>query len=177
MRNASHFWTDEKVERLKALIRAEQAYSSADMGQMLGCSRNAVIGKVHRLGLSLKLTSATNEKTVRRSAKELRKELLAKMLAAKELEMERPKGRVPPLQLNLSKAGTEPHPEPLKDAKGAYFTVVTVGNTQCHFPYGDPAKHEFHYCGHPGYPWCEFHRKICFTPALGPVKISLGQRG
>lgn len=44
-------WTDERVDRLKALW--EEGKSAAEIAEILGdVSRNAVIGKAHRLGLS-----------------------------------------------------------------------------------------------------------------------------
>ncbi len=46
---ASNFWTDEKTERLRVMY-AEGA-SASDMARELGAkSRNAVVGKLHRLG-------------------------------------------------------------------------------------------------------------------------------
>jgi GcrA cell cycle regulator len=44
-------WTDEKVDRLKELWG--QGMSASEIAELLGeVSRNAVIGKAHRLGLS-----------------------------------------------------------------------------------------------------------------------------
>ena len=44
-------WTDERIERLKAMW-AEGKTASAIAEELGGVSRNAVIGKAHRLGLS-----------------------------------------------------------------------------------------------------------------------------
>ena len=45
------YWTDERIERLKALW--VDGYSAAQIAKILGTvTRNSVIGKVHRLGLS-----------------------------------------------------------------------------------------------------------------------------
>lgn len=43
-------WSDERVERLRALFA--DGLSASQIGAELGCSRNAIIGKSHRLGLS-----------------------------------------------------------------------------------------------------------------------------
>ena len=43
-------WTPEIVEKLKAMW--EDGASGAEIGRMIGYSRNAVLGKIHRLGLS-----------------------------------------------------------------------------------------------------------------------------
>ena len=42
-------WTDRKVEKLRDLW--DQGLSTAEIGKKLGVSKNAVVGKVHRLGL------------------------------------------------------------------------------------------------------------------------------
>ncbi|MBT6203466.1 MAG: GcrA family cell cycle regulator [Alphaproteobacteria bacterium] len=42
-------WTDEKIERLKELW--DQGLSTAEIGRELGVSKNAVVGKSHRLAL------------------------------------------------------------------------------------------------------------------------------
>ena len=51
MADAGLPWTDERVELLKKLW-ADGLSASQIAGQMGGVTRNAVIGKVHRLGLS-----------------------------------------------------------------------------------------------------------------------------
>ena len=50
-------WTDERVELLKKLW-AEGLSASQIAGRLGGATRNAVIGKVHRLGLSGRATSS-----------------------------------------------------------------------------------------------------------------------
>jgi hypothetical protein len=50
MPNALTAWPDERTERLKVLW-AEGASSATVIGRELGMSRNAILGKVHRLGL------------------------------------------------------------------------------------------------------------------------------
>ncbi len=51
MTDAAFTWTEERVELLKQLWTDGRSASqiAAEIG---GCSRNAVIGKIHRLGLS-----------------------------------------------------------------------------------------------------------------------------
>lgn len=43
----SGFWTVEKIDEMKKL--AHEGHSASQIGAVLGCSRNAVIGKMHRL--------------------------------------------------------------------------------------------------------------------------------
>ena len=53
-------WTDEKVNKLKELWGKKTA---SEIAQIIGnVSRNAIIGKAHRLNLSIKLRSNKNVK-------------------------------------------------------------------------------------------------------------------
>ncbi|HDL16571.1 MAG TPA: GcrA cell cycle regulator, partial [Rhizobiales bacterium] len=62
-------WTDDRVELLKKLW-AEGLSASQIAGQLGGVTRNAVIGKVHRLGLSGRATTSRTKapRTRRRTA-------------------------------------------------------------------------------------------------------------
>jgi GcrA cell cycle regulator len=42
-------WTEDRIERLKQLW--EEGVTTAEIGRMIGVTKNAVIGKVHRIGL------------------------------------------------------------------------------------------------------------------------------
>lgn len=53
-------WTDERVEILKKLWAKETP--AAEIAEVLGTTRNAVIGKAHRLGLSAKKSAAADKK-------------------------------------------------------------------------------------------------------------------
>ena len=43
-------WTDEDIERLKKLW--SEGHSTAEIGRLIGKSKNAVVGKAHRLSLA-----------------------------------------------------------------------------------------------------------------------------
>lgn len=49
----SDFWTDERIEQLKAYW-ADPKLSARIIGRRMGCTRCAVIGKAHRLNLPLR---------------------------------------------------------------------------------------------------------------------------
>ena len=55
-------WTDERVELLKKMWGEGQSASQIAK-ELGGVTRNAVIGKVHRLGLSNRTTGATAKPT------------------------------------------------------------------------------------------------------------------
>jgi GcrA cell cycle regulator len=61
-------WTDERVEVLKKMWGEGQS-ASVIAKELGGVTRNAVIGKVHRLGLSNRVTSTTAKPATKEKAK------------------------------------------------------------------------------------------------------------
>ena len=59
-------WTDDRVEILKKLWGEGQSASQIAK-ELGGVTRNAVIGKVHRLGLSNRATSSSSSKSDKKS--------------------------------------------------------------------------------------------------------------
>jgi GcrA cell cycle regulator len=120
-----------------------------------GFSRNAVIGKVHRLGLSGRAT--TERKPRMRSAtsrkpKAPRPQRPTRRLLADELYQ--------PLALADIAA---------PDMRPCAFLELDA--TRCHFPIGDPGDPDFHFCGGsplPERPYCAFHWRLTHTEATGP---------
>src|SRR4030081_1642272 len=127
-------WTDERVEQLKALWT--EGLSASQIARVLGgVTRNAVIGKVHRLGLAGRAGPARSERP--RSAVTGRS--VAHVAA-------------PPPEI------IEEDPVVLED--GRFATVLTINDRMCRWPIGDPAENEFHFCGREPRlcsPYCKHH--------------------
>lgn len=132
-------WTDERVEQLKQLW-GEGLSASQIANTMGGVTRNAVIGKVHRLGLAGRATPAAPKPKVVEAA-------------APERE-----ARVSSISLDsLGFASDRP-------------TVSSIGTNQCKWPIGDPASEDFHFCGQSassGKPYCAYHSQLAFQPSTG----------
>ncbi len=147
-------WTDDRVEMLKKLW-AEGLSASQIAGKMGGVTRNAVIGKVHRLGLSGRATPA---KPSRGRAPDKRVE---PVVAAK------PKPFTPePEAKPIIRAPEVSQPVVLDS--GDLTTVATLNRNMCKWPIGDPAKDDFHFCGQPSEvnkPYCTYHAQLAFQPA------------
>jgi len=132
-------WTDERVEQLKGLWN--EGLSASQIARALGgISRNAVIGKVHRLGLAGRAVPTRSERprTQRRTAI-----------------------HTAPAPIEV----IEEDPIPLAD--GHFATVLTITDRMCHWPIGDPSENEFHFCGRkprPGSPYCEAHARKAYQP-------------
>lgn len=149
-------WTDERVELLKRLWA--EGLSASQIAQKLGAvTRNAVIGKVHRLGLSGR---ATPSRPSRRTAKPA---------------VARP-ARATPAAASAAPRPAAPPPAPLEPAKlpsGEFATVLTLGSHICKWPIGDPDDASFRFCGrHAGAatPYCEAHARVAYQPQKKRVR-------
>ena len=127
-------WTDERIAELSKLW--DTGYSASAIGKMLGVSKNAVVGKAHRMRLAARPSPIRRDQHVR---------------------MRR---RVPmPIRLSEHRPVVTPAPAPLppvhrlaarRDGKGP----------NCLWPHGDPGDLDFHFCGAPaveGKPYCPQH--------------------
>ena len=152
-------WTEERVADLKRLW-AEGHSASQIAKQLGGVTRNAVIGKVHRLGLSGRATPSRPVKRPPRLARPkpqvIRKNGTTTVVKPAPL---------PSVALPEEKAAQL---EPQKLPNGDFVTVVNVKDTMCKWPIGDPADPAFSFCGRKaadGSPYCAHHAKMAFQPA------------
>lgn len=157
-------WTEDRVETLKKLW-SDGLSASQIAKQLGGVTRNAVIGKVHRLGLSGR---AAPSRPVRRP--------VTRPAAART---PRPAAAAAPAPRVQANAAAEPAPAPAPvqnlpapvDAKrmanGEYATVLTLREGMCKWPIGDPSDAEFRFCGRstrPGGAYCEAHAQMAYQP-------------
>jgi GcrA cell cycle regulator len=150
-------WTDERVETLKKLW-GEGLSASQIAGRLGSVTRNAVIGKVHRLGLSGRATTSrmkSHRPRPRMASKRMAKARFAASgnPAFRALYQET-EAYVPPVEEMII---------PLAERK----TIQTLVECSCRWPIGDPQMADFHFCGKnkvPGLPYCEFHARRAFQP-------------
>ncbi len=165
-------WTDERVELLKKLW-AEGLSARQIADQLGGVTRNAVIGKVHRLGLSGRATT-TRTKTVRPRKK--RTDSVVRPLSGRAASPAVSPGVANPKQSpgleNFPTALMPPVDElfiPVKDR----VTMETLKEHHCKWPIGDPAEEDFHFCGHKRHGdgvYCEFHAAKASQPSRRTVR-------
>lgn len=150
-------WTDERVELLKKLW-GEGLSASQIAGRLGNVTRNAVIGKVHRLGLSGRAT------TSRMKSHRPRPRMAAKRTAKTRFSpLGNPAFRALYAEAEIYQAPVEELVIPPNERK----YIQTLTECSCRWPIGDPQTPEFHFCGKnkvPGLPYCEFHARRAFQP-------------
>lgn len=171
-------WTDERVELLKKMWGEGQSASQIAK-ELGGVTRNAVIGKVHRLGLSNRAGSTTPAKPSKEAPKAAAKP--AEPVAEAKPEAPAPQSAPTPMRKQIIPAGQPLPPQPSANeiSPEALATVREVEKTArkislmeltertCKWPIGDPATDEFWFCGLPaqaGKPYCEAHVGVAFQP-------------
>jgi GcrA cell cycle regulator len=158
-------WTDERIALLKARWAAGASCSqiAAELGDV---SRNAVIGKLHRLGLSG--PPRPKERAARQARPQARR--------APERKPARPTRPLLPEQFYqpLSKRDlAAPHMRPC--------SLLELTDCMCRFPIGVPGAPDFLFCGanaavrfdryrRPRFlPYCAFHAHIAYVPMIERV--------
>lgn len=184
-------WTDDRVETLKRMWGEGQSASQIAK-ELGGVTRNAVIGKVHRLGLSNRAGSGGNAGKAAAKEKAPSKPATPKAPPkAKAEPASKPKKEEPELDENgipisaarraIIPAGQPLPPQPSaneispealakvseveKSAKR--ISLMELTEKTCKWPVGDPATDDFWFCGLPvqqGKPYCEAHVGVAFQP-------------
>ena len=185
-------WTDERVETLKKMWNEGQSASQIAK-ELGGVTRNAVIGKVHRLGLSNRTgvapqpspapqpsaapaqpsaPAATRPEPAPQPAPEPAAEAdeaedaPIPMSAARRAII--PAGQPLPPQPSANEISPEALAKVSEVEKGAKkLTLMELTEKTCKWPVGDPATDNFWFCGLPtqsGKPYCEAHVGVAFQP-------------
>jgi GcrA cell cycle regulator len=172
-------WTDDRVEILKTMWM--DGHSASQIAKELGgVTRNAVIGKVHRLGLSNRATPNKAKAKVAPKAKAAPKVKAPLKSKAVEVSSTSLAVTIPPRKPIIT-AGQPLPPQPSNseisaDALAKVATVekdakklglMDLTERTCKWPIGDPATEDFWFCGlvsETGKPYCEAHNGVAFQP-------------
>ncbi len=138
-------WTDEKVSKLKELWG--KGNTASQIAEIIGgISRNAVIGKAHRLNLSAKIKTrtATSSKNFEKSLgknniqpKRGRRGIFRSLIIEKDFEPENPK------------------------------QLEELDENSCKWPIGHPDEKNFYFCGRSSlkdFSYCRLHLLYAYQP-------------
>ena len=156
-------WTDERLDLLKRLwcegLSASQI--AAEIGG--GMTRNAVLGKSHRLGLVRKGSAGIRTPRPRKESS----------APGKTQPAERPVRHEPQPMISIeSQSSHEQHravslPMEAAPPPRSGLTIMELREGMCRWPLGDPTTPAFRYCGAhgvAGLPYCSHHAQIAYQP-------------
>lgn len=157
-------WTEERVELLKKLW-TEGLSASQIAAEFGGITRNAVIGKVHRLGLSGRAKAPAS------TAPRQRKPRNPSTFVRNARPASRGNAALAHEALPYVSIEAEPEPEPeLLDniiPIGQRCSILQLTEATCHWPIGDPSSAEFFFCGGKtatSQPYCAYHCRVAYQP-------------
>jgi GcrA cell cycle regulator len=151
-------WSEETIVHLRGLWA--EGHSTAEIGRRLGVSKNAVVGKAHRLDLTARPSPIRRDgpsaSPPRRSPPRTVGPTLpplssAQPLAAVQHAIAAPRPRPLPVPTRVA---PPPPPRP-------YGRLVA-----CCWPIGEPGTREFHFCDAesvPGKPYCTEHAQLAYV--------------
>ncbi len=169
--NEAGAWTDERVELLKKLW--SDGLSASQIAAELGnVTRNAVIGKVHRLGLSGRAKSAAQPAAPRNAApRKTPPRAPSHPMANPATHATRGAHALAPTFAPEADIEAQAAPLPSEDVVIPFserVTIMELREYMCRWPMGDPTSPDFRFCGarsQTGLPYCGYHSRIAYQPA------------
>ncbi len=151
-------WTDERVELLKKLW-SDGLSASQIAGELGGITRNAVIGKVHRLGLSGRAKSSSSGAARPRKAR----------APGHMMRVSRSSIRGNTALAHAYEHELEQEPELIDNVipMGQRRTILELTEETCRWPIGDPSSADFFFCGGNtvnSLPYCAHHSRVAYQP-------------
>ena len=158
-------WTDERIETLRKGWEGGKTASqiAEELGE--GVSRNAVIGKAHRLGLQARPSPV-------KGGEGEAVEAVAAAPAAKPPAAPRAKPEAveaPVVAAPVEKPAPRRATRAVANAKPAKTTLLDLSERVCKWPIGHPGEPDFHFCGQPSkpsFPYCEEHCLVAYQAQL-----------
>jgi GcrA cell cycle regulator len=161
-------WTDERIALLKKMWK--EGKSAAEIAKTLGkgVTRNAVIGKAHRMGLSGRPSPI---KKPAASAPKKEKETASSLKPAKGALKEKIRPSAPAPGSGKVGAAIQKEVEELKKIEKEVLplnggvALIDLTERMCKWPIGDPREDDFTFCGRgirPGTPYCPDHAAMAY---------------
>ncbi len=155
-------WTAKSIDLLRALWA--EGHSTAEIGRRMGVTKNAIVGKAHRLDLPARPSPIRKTDAVDASAPPRRKPLVREAPPPSQQAAPRPQPTEVPPSPQLSPA---PMPAPVAPA-AAVRPFPRASLRSCCWPIGEPGTREFRFCGaeaDPGKPYCAEHAAVAYVRA------------
>jgi GcrA cell cycle regulator len=151
-------WNEETIAKLRALW--DEGLSTAEIGRRMGVSKNAVVGKAHRLNL------APRPSPIRRGGERAPRRRLARRVTGPTLPTLNT--TLPPMPTDMPRPVME---RPALERSGPVLRAVCLPRpgarvTPCCWPIGEPGTRSFRFCdvdAIAGKPYCEDHASLAYV--------------
>jgi GcrA cell cycle regulator len=141
-------WTAERIEQLRHCVGS--GLTCSQIAAEIGVTRNAVIGKIHRLGLSPARPAGASARSCPPRARHPRSLPSSRLL--------RLIGSAPP-----GVADEAAEAAPIDSAQRC--SLLEIAQDKCHWPIGDPHAADFAFCGNAavtGFSYCAGHARMAY---------------
>jgi GcrA cell cycle regulator len=153
--NSEFEWTDDRVRKLRQLW--SEGHSTAEIGRRMGISKNAVVGKAHRLDLPAR-PSPIRTGGSPRAPRASRRQPVPTLADTMPLSCLRDADIPAPVE----------HIAPtVKPARHVAITPRRSGSHSCCWPIGEPGTPAFRFCDDPApldVPYCYEHARLAYKP-------------
>lgn len=145
-------WTDESVEQLRKMW--SEGLTANEIAKKLGVTKNAIVGKVHRLCLTARPSPIKSKGNIVGSSEQEQSEVSVTETVEEEFinqKSEAPKAAMP------------------KSCKGHNIKLVDLDSHSCRWPIGDPRDDDFCFCGkkvRSGQTYCDEHSVVAYVKAV-----------
>lgn len=146
-------WTDEKVEQLRQLWA--QGLTANEIAKKLDVTKNAIVGKVHRLCLTARpspIKSKNPEQQIEDTAQ----------IFEAETEVMQPEEVVAEVEVAAK-------PAPSAEKENTNIKLINLDSHTCRWPIGDPRDDDFCFCGkkvRSGQTYCDEHSMMAYVKAF-----------
>ena len=182
-------WDNATLKKLKSLLG--KGLSTSEIGKKLGLSKNAVVGKLNRLGWNAKAGAMTT--TTKTAKKTTTSKKTVTKVAPKKATVAKPATKaksgakptaVKTTKKTIAKATKKQSEKKVPETKKETSTksssktlamhqriiqhsleMANLKPNQCRWPIGDPDSENFHFCGKPvftGKPYCYEHCRLAY---------------
>ena len=178
----SNSWTAATTTKLKQLF--EKGLSTAEIGKRLGFTKNAVVGKINRLGLNdvaKKLRPAKPASKPQTDKKKVQPKPKTALKTQPDKKKPQPRLKIEARPKVKAGKGTKGAAQRIR-AESRQKTARTISHAarlmglrpdQCRWPIGDPDSDDFRFCGEKcfvGKPYCFEHCKVAYQFTASPKK-------
>jgi GcrA cell cycle regulator len=142
-------WTAERIEQLRHCIAS--GLTCSQTAAEIGVTRNAVIGKIHRLGLSPARPAGASARSCPPRARHPRISPSSRLLRL--------------IGASAPGIASDAVAEPAPVDSAQRCSLLEIAQDKCHWPIGDPHAADFAFCGNAavtGFSYCAGHARMAY---------------